>query len=122
MQNLGPALAFIDEDKADPLSRNIKVGAAWQPVVVKDFASTIVTDFNQSLVNSEFRTYNTGAELVFAEQLAGRVGYVYDPSGDVRGLSYGIGVNWNKLSLDWGSMPQARTLPSVQRVTLGYRF
>jgi long-subunit fatty acid transport protein len=122
VQNLGPALAFIDEDKADPLSRNIKVGAAWVPFVTKDFTATIVEDYNQSLVNSDFRTYNSGAELSFADQLAGRIGWVADPSGDISGLSYGLGVSWNNLSLDWGSMPQARTLPSVTRITLGYRF
>ena len=122
VQNLGPSLAFVDEDKADPLSRNVKVGAAWVPFVTKDFTVTLVEDYNQSLVNSDFRTFNHGAELSFADQLAGRVGWVADPSGDISGLSYGLGVAWNNLSLDWGSMPQARTLPSVTRITLGYRF
>lgn len=122
VQNLGPSLAFIDEDKADPLSRNVKVGAAWVPVITKDFTVTLVEDFNQSLVNDEFRTYNHGAELSYADQLAGRIGWVADPSGDISGLSYGLGVAWNNLSIDWGTMPQARTLPSVTRITLGYRF
>jgi hypothetical protein len=122
VQNLGPSLAFISEDKADPLSRNVKVGAAWVPITRKDFTVTLVEDFNQSLVNSEFRTYNHGAELSLINQLAGRIGWVSDPSGDISGLSYGLGVTWKDLSLDWGSMPQARTLPSVNRMTLGYRF
>jgi len=122
LQNMGPKLAFIDEDKADPLSRNIKVGAAWVPFTTKDFTLTLVEDFNQSLVNSEFRTYNHGAELAFADQVAGRVGWVADLTGDISGLSYGLGLSWNNLSLDWGSMPQARTLPAVTRITLGYRF
>lgn len=122
VQNLGPSLAFIDEDKADPLSRNVKVGASWVPITRKDFTVTLVEDFNQSLVNSEFRTYNHGAEVSFVDQLAGRVGWVADPSGDISGLSYGLGITWNNLSLDWGSMPQARTLPAVTRITLGYRF
>ena len=122
IQNLGPKLAFIDEDKADPLSRNLKVGGSWVPFTRKDVTATVVIDFNQSLVNSEFRTYNYGAELSVIEQLAGRIGWVADPSGDISGLSYGLGVSWNNLTLDWGSMPQARTLPSVTRITLGYRF
>jgi len=122
IQNMGPKLAFIDEDKADPLSRNLKVGASWVPYTSHDFTLTLVGDFNQSLVNSEFRTYNEGAELMFINKLAGRVGWVADPTGDISGLSYGLGLSWNNLSLDWGSMPQARTLPSVTRITLGYRF
>ena len=122
LQNMGPKLAFIDEDKADPLSRNFKIGTSWVPLMTKDFTFTAIADFNQSLVNSEFRTYNYGAELSFVDQLAGRVGWVADPTGDISGLSYGLGVAWNNLTLDWGSMPQARTLPSVTRITLGYRF
>jgi long-subunit fatty acid transport protein len=122
IQNLGPSLAFISEDKADPLSRNLKIGACWVPYTSKDFTVTLVEDFNQSLVNSQFRTYNHGAELAFNDQIAGRIGWVADPSGDISGLSYGLGVSWNSLSLDWGSMPQARTLPAVTRITLGYRF
>jgi hypothetical protein len=122
VQNLGPSLAFISEDKADPLSRNLKVGAAWVPFTNKDVNVTLIGDFNQSLVTTEFRTYNTGAEVAFIQKLAGRVGWVADPTGDISGLSYGLGVSFNNLSLDWGSMPQARTLPTVTRITLGYRF
>ena len=122
VQNLGPSLAFIDEDKADPLSRNLKTGAAWVPITRKDVTVTLVEDYNQSLVNSEFRTFNHGAELSAIQKLAGRVGWVADPSGDISGLSYGLGFTLSNLSLDWGSMPQARTLPAVTRITLGYRF
>src|SRR5438093_3518497 len=94
VQNLGPSLAFIDEDKADPLSRNLKIGAAWVPITRKDFTVTLVEDFNQSLVpgSSTFRTYNHGAEVAVIQRLAGRIGWVSDPSGDISGLSYGLGV------------------------------
>jgi hypothetical protein len=124
VQNLGPSVAFLDEDKADPLGRNIKVGAAWQPLHSKQYALTVVGDFNQSLVTNDFRVYNAGTEFRYADQLAGRVGWYYDPLGDINGLTYGLGVTFYGVNLDWGSIPQASDsdLSNVQKLTLGYRF
>ena len=124
VQNLGPSVAFINEDKADPLGRNIKVGAAWEPFSTKQFAVLLASDFNQSLVTDDFRTYNNGMELRYADQLAGRFGWYADPLGEISDFTYGIGVTFRGLNLDWGSIPQARDsdLGNVQKITLGYRF
>ena len=124
VQNLGPSVVFISEDQASPLSRNVKVGAAWEAVSNKMMVLTLISDFNQSLVTPDFRTYNHGAELRYADQLAGRIGWYSDPLGSISDLTYGIGVNWKSLTLDWGAIPQAKNagLPNVNKVTLGYRF
>jgi hypothetical protein len=124
VQNLGPSVAFINEDKADPLGRNLKLGVAWQPFMTKQYTVTLISDYNQSLVTSDFRTYNQGFEFRFADQLAGRLGWYADPLGDISGMTYGLGVTFKGLNLDWGSIPQARDsdLGNVQKLTLGYRF
>ena len=124
LQNMGPSVVFISEDQASPLSRNVKVGAAWEPVSTKQILLTVTSDFNQSLVTNDFRTYNHGAELLYGGQLAGRIGWYSDPLGNISDFTYGIGVNWSSLTLDWGSIPQAKdaSLPNVNKVTLGYRF
>ena len=124
VQNLGPSVAFINEDKADPLGRNVKVGAAWEPTVSKNFGLTVAADFNQSLVTDQFRTYHGGLELRYADQLAGRIGYYSDPLGDIQDMTYGIGVNFKGFTVDWGSIPQAKNsdLSNVQKITIGYRF
>jgi len=124
LQNMGPSVVFISEDNASPLSRNLKVGGAWEAVSSKQFVITLVSDFNQSLVTSDFRTYNNGGEIVFNQQLAGRLGWYSDPLGNISDFTYGIGITWKSLSLDWGSIPQAKDagLPNVNKVTLGYRF
>jgi len=124
VQNLGPSVAFINEDKADPLGRNLKVGAAWEAVNVENFSLVTVADFNQSLVTNEFRTYNGGLELRYTDQIAGRVGYYSDPLGEIEDMTYGIGVNFKGLTLDWGSIPQAKNsdLTNVNKLTIGYRF
>ena len=133
VQNLGPSVTFINEDNASPLPRNVKTGLAWEALSGKPIGVTLVSDFNQSLVTSRFRTYNNGLELRYGGGegskgmsdigLAGRVGYYYDPLGDIRDLTYGLGINWGNLTLDYGSIPQSRELSeNVNKITLGYRF
>ena len=126
LQNMGPSVTFINEDQASPLSRNLKVGAAWDALQSKQFGATLAADFNQSLVqgSQDFRTYNGGLELSYANQIAGRIGYYKDPLGDIGDLTFGIGFQWRSLNLDYGSIPQARNsgLDNVSKLTLGYRF
>lgn len=133
VQNLGPSVTFLNEDQASPLSRNVKAGFAWDPLSGKPFGATVAADFNQSLVTNDFRTYNGGLELRYGGEagkglgdigLAGRIGYYDDPLGDIQDLTYGVGVNWGSLTLDYGSIPQAKNsgLSNVNKITLGYRF
>ena len=133
VQNLGPSVTFINEDQASPLSRNVKTGFAWEALKGSPFDVVFAGDFNQSLVTDDFRTYNGGAELRYANEggtglseigLAGRIGYYSDPLGDIGDLTYGIGINWGARGIDWGSIPQARNsgLSNVNKISLGYRF
>jgi hypothetical protein len=124
VQNLGPSVTFINEDKSDPLSRNLKVGGAWDALRQKEFGLTMIFDFNQSLVTDEFKTYNGGIELRYGSNVGGRIGYYYDPLGEIKDLTYGVGLGWNKLVVDFASIPQAQNsgLPNVSKLSLGYRF
>jgi hypothetical protein len=124
VQNLGPSVTFINEDQSSPLSRNVKTGFAWEPVSSKQFSVTMVGDFNQSLVTSDFRTYNGGLELAYGGEIAGRIGYYSDPLGNIGDLTYGLGINWKSITIDFGSIPQAKdsNLSNVKKITLGYRF
>lgn len=124
VQNLGPSVTFINEDQASPLSRNVKAGAAWEAYNKGPVGVLLVEDFNQSLVTNKFRTYNHGLEVRVADQIAGRVGWYSDPLGDISDLTFGIGLNWKSLALDFGSIPQAKNsgLDYVKKITLGYRF
>lgn len=131
IQNLGPPVTFIAEDNASPLSRNIKTGFAWDAIKGKGLTSTVVGDFNQSLVTTHFRTYHGGLEVKYSTEaskgfgaigLAGRFGYYYDPLGEIKNVTYGLGLNWGSLGLDYGAVPQATTLPYVEKFSLGYRF
>ena len=124
VQNLGPSVTFINEDERSPLSRNIKAGFAWDAYDKEGFRLLAAGDFDQSLVTSQFYQLHGGIELKYTDQIAGRVGYYYDPLGQLEGLTYGLGLGWKGLSVDFGSIPQAKDsgLPNVSKITLGYRF
>jgi Type IX secretion system protein PorV len=124
VQNLGPSVTFINEDDASPLSRNVRGGLAWTPVQTKQISLLMVGDFNQSLVTRDFRVYNGGAELRYADQLALRIGYYDDPLGDIGDITYGLGFTWKQLTFDIAGIPQAKDsgLDYVKKVSLGYCF
>ena len=124
VQNLGPSVVFINDDAASPLSRMMKVGAAWEAVSREQVSLVMAADYNQSLLNGDIRLYGTGFELRVAQQLAGRFGYFADPYGNVGDVTYGLGVSWGNLTLDYGTHPQAKDadLDNVKKITLGYRF
>ena len=124
VQNLGPSVTFINEDETSPLSRNIKAGFAWDAFEKEGFKLLLAGDFDQSLVTDAFWQLHGGLEIKYTDQIAGRVGYYYDPLGQLEGLTYGLGLGWKGLALDFGSIPQAKDsgLPNVTKVTLGYRF
>ena len=75
-------------------------------------------------MTSAFRQEHIGVEVRYSDQIAGRVGYYNDPLGQLQGLTYGIGLGWHGLSIDFGSIPQAKGsgLPNVSKLTLGYHF
>jgi hypothetical protein len=124
VQNLGPSVTFINEDERSPLSRNVKAGMAWEAYSKDGFKVLFAGDFDQSLVTDAFWQLHGGTELRYSDQIAGRVGYYYDPLGQLEGLTYGIGLGWKGLAVDFGSIPQAKGsgLPNVSKLTLGYRF
>jgi hypothetical protein len=124
IQNLGPSVVFINDDAASPLSRMLKLGAAWEAVSREQVSLLLAGDYNQSLLNGDIRIYGTGLELRVAQQLAGRFGYFADPYGHVGDITYGLGVSWGNLTLDYGTHPQAQDadLDNVKKITLGYRF
>ena len=124
VQNLGPSVAFINEDERSPLSRNLKVGFAWDAYDNEGFRALVAGDFDQSLVTDAFWQLHGGLELRYTDQIAGRIGYYYDPLGQLEGMTYGLGLGWRGLTLDFGSIPQAKDsgLPNVNKITLGYRF
>lgn len=129
--NLGPDIAFIDQEQSDPLPFTFRGGVAFFPVQDEISDLTLTFDLEQSLVwlidsNTNKRRseiYHVGAEYKYVDLLAGRIGYVYDKDGDFKAPTYGLGFIYKKrLSLDYANVPQATTLDRVHRWSIYFMF
>ncbi|MFN8547939.1 MAG: PorV/PorQ family protein [Candidatus Eisenbacteria bacterium] len=129
VQNLGPNIAYIDQDQSDPIGRNLKIGFATRafgtttPDGQPGISGLISYDFNKSLVySSETPIQNVGAELAYEGTFALRTGYIYDKDGDIKDPTFGVGFNISSFTADYASVPQAKGLERVNKFSLSYRF
>jgi hypothetical protein len=122
LQNLGPNIAYIDQDQSDPLGRNAKLGFAVTPFETEMYRVLVAADVNRSLLPHGAFIENAGGEFEFNRLLALRVGYIYDPRGTVKDLTYGLGLNYHGIRIDYASVPQSEFLNRVNRFSASYHF
>jgi hypothetical protein len=75
----------------------------------------------------EFRdaTLNGGVEFAFANFVAARSGYIYDPDGKIEGFTFGFGIKvpvGGGLDFDYASVPKAEGLDRENKFSLNYAF
>ncbi|MEN8192276.1 MAG: PorV/PorQ family protein [Bacteroidota bacterium] len=120
LSNVGPKISYIDQDQADPLPTNLRLGLAYR-VFQDDFNSfTIIGDASKLLVSknyedtvtvkpSEFKSveYSAGAEYWYGQpedfMFAVRGGYFYeDPDfGGRNFLTFGAGIRYDLYGFDF---------------------
>lgn len=139
LQNLGPDLALVDEEQADPLPRMLRVGAAWQAVnkpqhsVILAFdgdkmllpdAGTAPSDstYNPSFFDDNEILLNGGIEYSYNKLLALRLGYIFDDPGEIKDFTFGLGITYKSLVFDYASIPQFEELDRVSKFSLSVRF
>jgi len=125
VQNLGPDIAYIDEDQSDPLGRNLKLGFAVYPFSNESFRTLVAADVNRSLLPaSQWRDliYNIGGELEFNRLIALRIGYINDEVGTIQDATYGLGLMFRGVRADYAKVPQSKYLESVNRFSVSYHF
>lgn len=125
VQNLGPNIAYIDEDQSDPLGRNLKVGAAFTPFENEVHRVLIAADANRFLLPHRtlaVDVWSVGAEYEFNRLLALRTGYVSDPRGTIEDLTFGLGLKYHGFRFDYASAPQSKYLERVNRFSASYHF
>ena len=67
--------------------------------------------------------YHVGAEYMYVDLLAGRMGYIYDKDGNFKATTYGLGFIYKKkLSFDYANVPQADGLDRVHRWSIYFTF
>lgn len=125
IQNLGPDIAYIDEDQSDPLGRNLKIGVAYTPFENEIHRVLVAADANRFLLPDEVlavSVWNAGVEYEFNRLIALRVGYVSDPIGTIVDPTYGLGLTYKGFRFDYASFPQSEFLDRVQRFSASYHF
>lgn len=128
MTNLGGDVTFVDEQQADPLPFNYRVGLAYDVLNTTQSRLTLIYDYMDMLVEGDETTVNGyGAEWTYANILSVRVGYKSDPEGDIESATWGFGFDLERaigtpLIFDYARIPQASDLDEVDRFSLGVRF
>ena len=125
LSNVGPDIAYIDEDQSDPLGRNVKIGAAYSPIETNVHRVLIAADATRYLLPGRtlaIDQWDAGLEYEFNRLLALRVGYISDPIGTITDFTYGFGIGYRGLHFDFANIPQSEFLDRVNRFSLGYHF
>jgi len=120
-QNVGPDIAYIDRDQADPLPQNLRAGLALKAIDLPSHRLTLVYDLYKLLAQrkNHFITslvlgltddkmdeeisqvvHMGGLEYVFADLLALRLGYFHDKVGVVKYPTFGLGLKYSAYRFD----------------------
>ncbi len=117
-QNLGPGLSFSGSPSY-PLPHQIRLGASRQ---VASGRVLLATDYN--MPSDYYNDVRIGAEVRAHPNISLRLGYRHefgttdDPSN---GLSYGLGINFRQLNVDYAMTP-SNDFDDVHRLSFGYSF
>jgi len=125
LSNLGPNIAYIDEDQSDPLGRNIRIGAAYTPIETDVHRVLLAADATRYLISGRtlaVDVWDAGLEYEFNRLIALRTGYISDPRGTITDFTFGLGINYRGIRFDYASVPQSEFLDRVNRFSVGYHF
>ena len=115
--NLGTPMKFDVEEYALP--RYIKVGASFEREVTALEGRVLVT-FDAMFPNDDDGRQHIGAEYSYRRMLALRAGY--KGGYDSQGATFGFGVNYREMSLDYAFLPVGNELGDNHRFGIGFSF
>ncbi len=130
LANAGPDIAFVDREQSDPLPWTARLGVSYMPIQDEISQVTLAYDLEQSLVwlvdsgtdRRRSEIHHVGAEYLYSNLIALRTGYVYDEDGDFSDFTYGFGIVYKRLALDYANVPQAEQLDRVDRWSFYVNF
>jgi hypothetical protein len=70
-------------------------------------------------------TLNTGFEVMIANFVAPRLGYIYDHDGKIEGFTFGFGIRapiGGGLHFDYASVPKAEELGRESKFSINYKL
>jgi hypothetical protein len=135
LTNIGPKLQFIDASQADPLPRNLAIGFSYKLIESAYNKLTLLADFNRDLVSRDTSESfmksvfdesieNFGVEYWYGSYFAGRMGYVYDPDGQLKYMTLGTSLQYRNFRFDLAYIPSSKNLAlaNTLRLALVGRF
>ncbi len=135
--NLGPAISLVQNKQADPLPRNLKVGVSFGGRVPNAYSLLAGMSVEKSLVFTSIPDsvkaglsyfernevlLSGGVEVGVMDLVFGRLGYIYDDPGKIKGMTFGAGFHLEKFGLDFASIPQYKELDRVSKISLVASF
>lgn len=111
--NIGPEIAYIDADQADPLPRKLALAFAYKLVNTPFNKLTVIGEADKLLVdlNDDIETEikeiipHIGAEYWYSNYVSLRAGYIYDEIGVQRYLTLGASLQWTNYRFDFSYIP-----------------
>ena len=103
ISNIGPDISYEDLDQKDPLPRELRIGAAYRAVDTDIVGVNLAIDYCRELVDGSDFIIKGGVEATFLYLLTLRCGYHHDEEGDVKHMTYGLGIGpeWVRLNLSF---------------------
>lgn len=131
LQNMGPAIFYIDRTSLDPIPFTLRLGLAYKAVQTPIHDLSFMFDMHKELVKNYFGdkdpdnflevfktdlladkdesftyemqeiNYNIGAEYWYSQFLALRTGMLIDYIGERYEWTFGLGVKYGTLHFDW---------------------
>lgn len=113
--NLGPDIAYIDADQADPLPRKLAVGFDFKIINSPFHNLSILGEGDKILVGlgDDFQTEieeiipHVGLEYWYSNYVSLRSGYVYDKVGDQRYITLGASLQVSNYRIDFSYIPSS---------------
>ena len=128
LSNWGPDITFIDADQSDPMPLSVRAGLSYQVYQSEYMGFLLVGDYLNSLVSDDnTQIYGAGLEWNYSQSLFIRLGYKDDSEGEIQDYTWGLGVDLTRwtgqsITVDYASVPQAKDLDRVNRISLGFLF
>jgi hypothetical protein len=115
--NLGPPMKYDVEEYALP--RYLKVGGSYEKEVASIDGRVLVT-LDVMFPNDDGVREHIGAEYCYRRMFALRAGY--KAGYDSQGATFGFGVVYEEISLDYAFLPVSNDLGDGHRFGLGFTF
>jgi len=113
--NIGPEIAYIDADQADPLPSKLAIAMAYKIVnspfnrlTVIGEASKLLVDLNDN-VRTEINEIipHLGVEYWYSNYVGVRGGYIYDDVGSQKYFTVGASLQYSNLRFDFSYVPSS---------------